>query len=99
MPTRMTQPTLEQSRGYDIVIWVDEGGRIMANSFTVLGEIILHGLLPNHSMGKPEEIEAPPEEFFRGVPPGTNVGLTDVGGRGVFPFMAGHAGIGYGELH
>lgn len=89
MPTHMTQPTLEQSRGYDIVIWVDKGGRIMANSHTILGEAILHGLLPKHRMGKQVEIKTEPEEFFAGVPQGTKVGLSQ--GKVVVAYKGGLA--------
>ncbi len=71
----MTGPTIEQTRGYDIMIWADEGGRILAQSFTILGEAILHGLSPGHRMGKEIEIIDPPSVFFSEVPKKTRIGL------------------------
>lgn len=76
MPTRMTQPTAEQSKGYDIVIWADKGGSIIAKSFTILGEVAFHGLLPNHRMGEKVILDelVQPDDFFRQMPPGIKIG-------------------------
>ncbi len=100
MLTHMTQPTAEQTRGYDIVIWADNGGCIMANSYTILGEAILHGLLPSHRMGEPSEIIGDdPQKFFEEIPRGTNVGLVDVFTQQIFTFIEGHGGVTYRPLH
>jgi len=61
--------------GYDIMIWADEGGRILARSHTILGEIILHALMPGHKIGNEVEIEEDPNKFFGGMPPKTKIGL------------------------
>jgi hypothetical protein len=71
----MTGPSVEQSKGYDIMIWADEGGRILARSHTILGEIILHALMPGHKMGNEIEIEEDPNKFFGDMPPKTKIGL------------------------
>lgn len=71
----MTGPTAEQSSGFDIMIWADEGGRILARSHTLLGEILLHGLMPNHKMGNEVEIEEEPSKFFAEIPRRTRIGL------------------------
>lgn len=72
----MTAPTSDQSRGYDIVIWADEGGRILAKSYTILGEVSFHGLLPDHKMGQEVDLEfvAMPDDFFKAMPPGVKIG-------------------------
>ena len=73
----MTAPTLEQSRGFDIVIWADDGGRIIAKSYTILGEVAFHGLLPGHNMGQEVEMDevAHPEDFFKAMPKGIRIGM------------------------
>lgn len=75
----MLTPTLEQSRGYDIVIWADDGGRILAKSYTILGEVAFHGLLPDHKMGQEVVLDlvAQPEDFFRQMPKGIKIGAVN----------------------
>jgi hypothetical protein len=73
----MTKPTAEQSRGFDIMIWADEGGRILARSQSILGEILLHALMPGHKMGNEIEIEEEPSKFFADIPRKTKIGLVN----------------------
>jgi hypothetical protein len=71
----MTQPTADQSKGYDIVIWAEEGS-IVAKSYTILGEVAFHGLLPEHRMGQKVIMDelVQPDEFFKQMPPGIRIG-------------------------
>lgn len=72
----MTQPTADQSKGYDIVIWADDEGNIVAKSYTILGEVAFHGLLPDHRMGQLVIMDelTQPDDFFRQMPPGIRIG-------------------------
>lgn len=71
----MNRPTAEQSRGYDIMIWAGEDDRIMASTHTLMGEVVLHGLLPDYVENSDVEVTAMPSEFFADVPPTTRIGL------------------------
>lgn len=75
----MTAPTYEVSRGYDIVIWADKGGHILAKSHTILGEVAFHGLLPSHKMGQTVKLDriAHPDDFFKQMPPGIKIGMAN----------------------
>ncbi len=83
----MTAPTSVQSRGYDIVIWADDGGRILAKSYTILGEVAFHGLLPDHSMGQIVELDdlAHPDDFFGRMPVGIRIGMINPETGGIWP--------------
>lgn len=83
----MAIPTLDQSRGYDIVIWVDDDGRVIAKAFTILGEVSFHGLLPDYQMGQEIMIDsvAQPEEFFGQMPKGIRIGMVNPATGGVWP--------------
>lgn len=99
MLTHMAKPTPEQCKGYDIVIWAGDDQRILANSFTIIGEVILHGLLPEHRMGEASEITQEPDEFFKGIPRGTKVGVQDIWTGTVLPFIEDLVeGVRFGEL-
>jgi hypothetical protein len=61
--------------GFDILIWANEKGHIFGSPQTILGEAILHGLIPTHKRGKRVEIKTEPSEFFKEVPRKTRIGL------------------------
>ena len=61
------------------MIWADEDGRILARSYTIMGEVAFHGLLPNHKMGQEVELDdlAHPDDFFKAKPPGVKIGAVN----------------------
>ena len=61
------------------MIWVDDDGHVMAKSFTILGEVAFHGLLPDHKMGQEIGMDdlIHPDDFFKQMPPNIRIGARD----------------------
>lgn len=66
------------------MIWAGEDGRIMANAQTLMGEAVLHGLLPDYVRKSDIEVTSMPSVFFEGVPPSTRIGLVRPRSKQVF---------------
>lgn len=72
----MAQPTKEQSRGFDIMIWMEEDNA-KARSYTLYGEILFHGLFSTYTPGDIVSLDMNPPEFLREIPPSCQVGYVN----------------------
>ncbi len=70
----MAQPTAEQSRGFDILIWMEDEGTAKARSYTLYGEIMFNALFPTYKKGEVVDLIMEPDEFIREIPPTCRVG-------------------------
>lgn len=70
-------PTLEDAKGYDLIVWLNEDGEVLTKSYSLMGEVILRGMTPNYEPGDVLEILVHPDEFNRDIPPSARVGYVD----------------------
>lgn len=78
--TQMQKPTPEQANGYDIVLWLDNDGDIIASPYTPAGEEFIRKLQPDWKPGVHMTVQASPKRFFKCVPDGITVGLMKLDG-------------------
>ena len=84
--------TTSKAEGFDILIWAAEDGRILTAAQTILGEAILHGLMPKYKRGTTTEIKDDPSSFFAEVPKKSKIGL-------VHPTTKDVLLVAFGGLH
>ena len=70
----MRPPGKSEAIGYDIVVWVDEDGDIVARGFSPLGHKTLRGFVNKYRPGDIVQIYCSPEEFEADIPDGVHVG-------------------------
>lgn len=74
---QVPKPTLEQANGFDLLIWMGDGGDILTKSYTLMGEAILKGMFDEYTTGDVLEILVTPDEFSKEMPPTARVGYVD----------------------
>lgn len=70
----MKLPTARQSRGYDILVWIDEDEDVVAQAYTEEGATFLKSMDGRYNRGDVLEIISHPDEFKRHVPPRLKIG-------------------------
>lgn len=70
----MNLPTTKQSRGYDILVWIDEDGDVVSQSYTESGTVFLKSMDSRYLQGDVLQIISHPDEFKTHVPPKLKIG-------------------------
>lgn len=79
----MGKPTSEQALGYDLVLWVDSDGDVIATPYTDAGQGFLKRIFPEWKPEMSMIILSTPKRFFRVVPKELTIGLMSMHKQGV----------------
>lgn len=84
----MRTPSAREAENYDIVVWVDEEGDIVARGFSDTGHTALRRYVNEYQRGDIVQIYVPPKEFEADMPTDLTVGLLTR--SGVRPMRSAH---------
>lgn len=70
----MRPPSKTEAEGYDIVVWVDKDGDIVARAFSKPGHSALRAFVNRYRPGDLVQIYCSPEEFEDELPQGIRAG-------------------------
>lgn len=81
----MRPPSKKEAAGFDIVVWSDDEGDVVARAFTPAGDRALKAFVNKYEKGAIVIIYCHPEEFQQEIPKGTIVGLLSPRAKKVVP--------------
>lgn len=84
----MLPPSKKEAEGYDVVVWVDNDGDIVARGFTHLGHKQLKGFVNSYHPGDIVQIYCEPDEFIAEFSPETTVGMLNSRTKKIGPYSA-----------
>lgn len=71
----MRTPSSREADGFDVVVWVDKDGDIVAKAFSTEGDKALKQYVNDYRKGDIIEIYVPPSQFEADMPQTLRVGL------------------------
>jgi len=77
----MRTPNKRVAQGYDIVVWVDDDGDIVAKAFTKYGHNTLRKFVSDYRNGDIVEIYCDPDQFMKEVDETVSIGTLTTKGE------------------
>jgi hypothetical protein len=71
----MAKPTKKAAKGFDLVLWVDPEGDVIASPYTKSGEEFIKSISPEWKPGVQMVVMSTPKRFFNLVPSHLTVGM------------------------
>jgi len=84
----MRPPSSSEATGYDIVVWVDQDGDIVARGFTKLGHSTLRAFVNKYRAGDIVQIYCNPEEFTDELASNVRVGALNSNTGRIGPLLS-----------
>jgi hypothetical protein len=78
-------PSKAESKGFDIVIWVDNDGDIVCRALTDLGHESIRKLVNDYQRGDIVQIYTSPEDFQAEMPDNLAIGMLSERAKKVVP--------------
>jgi len=86
----MRPPSKSEATGYDVIVWVDEDGDIVARGFSRQGHSALRAFVNKYHAGDIVQIYCTPEAFMDELPTDLAVGVLNSRTEKVMPFNPAH---------